>query len=65
MQFLFNSLMFTTLLTKKHDQVALLIDSAFTWSSLKGKYASSKMKFRTHSLSVNAYLIILSKNEKK
>ena len=33
MQFLFNSLMFTTLLTKKHDQVALLIDSAFTWSS--------------------------------
>ena len=33
MQFLFNSLMFTTLLTTKHDQVALLIDSAFTWSS--------------------------------
>ena len=33
MQFLFNSLMFTTLLAKKHDQVALLIDSAFTWSS--------------------------------
>ena len=33
MHFLFNSLMFTTLLTKKHDQVALLIDSAFTWSS--------------------------------
>ena len=45
--------------------MALLIDSAFTWSSLNGKLASSKMQVRTHSLSVNAYLIILGENEKE
>ena len=33
MQYLFNTLMFTTLSTKKRNQVPLLIDSAFTWLS--------------------------------